>query len=228
LESEHITDEQKREIEAQREREQAVLEKKKRKEEIKQAKFQKANTAMNILMSTAGAIMKTYETFGFPAGIPFAIAQGAIGAIQLATVAAQPLPQYEFGKDGRDNYSGPMIWGEKRKEVKVGADGTIEVSPNKPTYGTTQKGDTIFPSMAAFKSSTTYDDIVKATMLTSITNQHDKLTGYQLENVLDSHLKSARDEMRKGVEDAMRKWKFPMQKTQDFEGVLKRMQKRDV
>jgi hypothetical protein len=121
-----------------------------------------------------------------------------------------------------------MIWGEKRQEVKVGEDGRIEYSPNKPSIGMTKKGDTIFPSVPAYQQSISYDDVVKASMLTSIANQHDNLKGYQLENLLDSHLRSARDEMRKGVEDAMRSWKIPTQKQPDLEGVLKRIQKRNV
>lgn len=232
LENERLTDEQRTSIENQRDIENAKLEEKKKKEQLKQAKFQKAQAAINVIFQTAGAVMTAIGVppygLGPILGSPFAIAASALGAVQLATVLAQPLPQFEKGKDAKDGYAGPMIWGEKRKEVKLGADGSIEVSPNKPTLGTTKKGDTIFPSIKAFGDSVSYEEVVRASMLTSIANQHENLQGYQLENILDSHLRSARDEMRKGVEDAMRSWKIPTQQQPDLEGVLKRIQKRNV
>jgi hypothetical protein len=232
LDNERLTDEQRTQIEAKRDKENAKLEAKKNKELKKQAKLQKIQAAANVLFSTASAIMTALGAppygLGPILGSPFAIAAAGIGAVQLASVMAQPMPQFERGKDPKDRYVGPMIWGEKRQEVKVGEDGRIEYSPNKPSIGMTKKGDTIFPSVPAYQQSISYDDVVKASMLTSIANQHDNLKGYQLENLLDSHLRSARDEMRKGVEDAMRSWKIPTQKQPDLEGVLKRIQKRNV
>jgi tubulin-specific chaperone A len=67
--------------------------------EYKQAKRQKVLSVMNIMMSTAMAIMSIWSTgggtrfadFGISAGILTGIAS-ALGAIQIATVLATPLP----------------------------------------------------------------------------------------------------------------------------------------
>lgn len=232
LANEDLTERQRKSIENQKELDRLKLEKKLNKEKRKQAKIQKAQAASNVIIQTSLGVISALAQvpkfdFGISANAVAGIIAG-IGAAQLATVLAQPLPEYEFGKSASDGYTGPMIWGEKRNEIKVGADGKIEVSPNKPTLGQTKKGDTIYPSMKEFTNSVSYDQIVQAAMLTSIENQHQKFSGYQLENVLDSHLLKARDEMRKGVEDAMKSWKFPKNKDQDFEGLIKRMHKRDV
>jgi hypothetical protein len=51
----------------------------------------------NIVTDTAQAILATFAKSGFPAGVPLAIAMGAIGAVQLAMVASQPIPAFEKG-----------------------------------------------------------------------------------------------------------------------------------
>lgn len=72
------------------------LEDKKFEIELKQAKRQKAMAAMQIIISTAGAIMGIWKDFpkvdyGITAGIMSGVV-GALGAVQLATVLSQPLP----------------------------------------------------------------------------------------------------------------------------------------
>lgn len=62
-----------------------------------QAKAAKSAAEIQIVIDTAMAVMKTYSTTGFPLGIPLAIAQAALGAVQLATVAAQPIPKFATG-----------------------------------------------------------------------------------------------------------------------------------
>ena len=64
--------------------------------EYKQAKRQKALSVMNIIMSTAQAIIGIWAQFpkadfGITAGIMSGVV-GALGALQLATVLSQPLP----------------------------------------------------------------------------------------------------------------------------------------
>jgi len=74
----------------------AELDAKKADLEYKQAKRQKALSVMNIIMSTAQAIIGIWAQFpkmdfGITAGIMSGVV-GALGAIQLATVLATPLP----------------------------------------------------------------------------------------------------------------------------------------
>ena len=65
----------------------------------KQARADKAQAAFNIGINTAAGIMQTIKQLGMPAAIPFVIATGILGALQLATVLAKPLPQFFKGTD---------------------------------------------------------------------------------------------------------------------------------
>ena len=66
-------------------------------EKTKQARRDKALALFNIAVDTATSIIKTGAQLGYPAAIPFQVAAGIIGAIQLAAVAAKPLPKFEKG-----------------------------------------------------------------------------------------------------------------------------------
>jgi len=111
-----------------------ALEKRQREIDQRKARFQKAMSIANIGMSTAEAIMKTYAEFGWPIGIPLAIAQGAIGAVQIAAVLATPIPQYKDGKKKSDNYSGLAWVGDGYEhELRIDPDGSTSLTPNKPT-----------------------------------------------------------------------------------------------
>lgn len=63
----------------------------------KQAQSEKRMAMFNIGVNTAQAIVATLAKTPPPAGIPFAIAMGAIGAAQLALVASQSIPAFEKG-----------------------------------------------------------------------------------------------------------------------------------
>ena len=87
----------------------------------------------------------------------------ALGAAQLATILATPIPQYEKGKGDYDNYEGMAIWGEKRQEAKISKDGSVEISPKKIANHMTyvKKDDVIHPDANKFLQSMTpseYDE----------------------------------------------------------------------
>jgi tape measure domain-containing protein len=74
-------------------------------------------------------------------------------AIALATVAAQSIPQFFYkGKGLGDNYEGPGIWGELRREVKVGKEGQLEVSPDGASPTFVKSSDIILKSLGDFKN----------------------------------------------------------------------------
>ena len=77
----------------------AELEKKKAALRTKQAKFEKATSIAEAAIQIAGGILQTIEQLGFPAAIPMIAALGAMGAIQLATIIATPIPKYAKGTD---------------------------------------------------------------------------------------------------------------------------------
>jgi len=66
-------------------------------EKTKQARRDKALALFNIAVDTASSIIKTGAQLGYPEAIPFQIIAGVIGGIQLAAVAAKPLPKFEKG-----------------------------------------------------------------------------------------------------------------------------------
>jgi hypothetical protein len=66
--------------------------KKKKALQQEQSKREKASGIFGIIVSTAQAIMKSYEQLGPIAGTVAAVLMGAIGAAQIATVASEPIP----------------------------------------------------------------------------------------------------------------------------------------
>lgn len=107
------------------------LEKQKADLQTRQAKFDKANNIMQTIMNTAAGIMKTIAEVGLPAAIPFIATTSALGAIQLATIIAQPIPKYA---KGTDNHPGGLaIVGDGGKHEAVVTDRGSYITPNVPT-----------------------------------------------------------------------------------------------
>lgn len=75
----------------------AELDAKRKKMERAQAIRQRALNLMNAAMNTALSISTTLAQLGIPAGIPAMAVAAALGAVQVATIAAQPLPKAAKG-----------------------------------------------------------------------------------------------------------------------------------
>ena len=63
----------------------------------KQAEADKRKAILDATVNTAVAVIKTFATMGFPAGIVGAAIVAALGAAQIALIAAQPIPKFEKG-----------------------------------------------------------------------------------------------------------------------------------
>jgi len=63
----------------------------------KQAEADKRKAIMDATINTAVAIVKTFATMGFIAGIVPAALMAALGAAQIALIAAQPIPKFAKG-----------------------------------------------------------------------------------------------------------------------------------
>jgi TP901 family phage tail tape measure protein len=74
----------------------AEMDRKEKEAKRRQAKRDKAIAIFQALINTGAAIMQTWARWGFPQGLPFAIAQGVAGALQIGAIASAPLP--ELGK----------------------------------------------------------------------------------------------------------------------------------
>lgn len=70
----------------------------------KQFEAEKKANIIKVIIDTAVAIAKTFAQLGWPAGIAGAAVAGANGALQIATISAQPIPAF---KDGKINIQGP-------------------------------------------------------------------------------------------------------------------------
>lgn len=88
-------------LERDKQRQRVALEKRTQQgianEKTKQARRDKALALFNISVDTASSIIKTGAQLGYPEAIPFQIIAGIIGGIQLAAVAAKPLPKFAQG-----------------------------------------------------------------------------------------------------------------------------------
>ena len=133
------------------------LEKQKKKNQKQQAIAEKAYQLMQVTMETAKAvaniklIMATLAanpvTLPFvpmaAAQIPIAI---AVGALQAAIIAAQPIPKYAKGTE--DHPGGLAVVGDGgRKEVAVFPDGNYYITPSVPTLVDLPKGTEVLPSV---------------------------------------------------------------------------------
>jgi hypothetical protein len=90
-------------------------------EKTKQAKSERALNVFKAVIDTAASITKTGAQLGYPAAIPFQVAAGVIGATQIATILAQPLPKFKKGGivGGRSHDAGGTIIEAERGEFVV-------------------------------------------------------------------------------------------------------------
>ena len=140
------TDEERQQIEEAAEQRRKQLEKKRREDMIKKAKFEKAIAIAQAVIGTAAAVIEQGVV------TPAAILAGVLGAIQIAVIAAEPIPQYKHGKGANDNYEGAAVVGDGgRKEVIYNPKTKkVQVTPSTPTVTNVLKDDMVFSSLGAF------------------------------------------------------------------------------
>lgn len=140
-------------LEAERQVQTEQINKKKKQLDEQKARFDKKANMANIGMETALAVVRALgdKTTPLWLRIALAIAVGAMGALQVAAVAATPVPTYFKGRSKYDPYEGPAIAGEYRPEVLKRRDGSVEIIA-KPSLINVQRGDEIFPDTSVLKS----------------------------------------------------------------------------
>ncbi|GAB3927871.1 tape measure protein [Larkinella terrae] len=109
--------------------------KKQREIKNRQARADKANAMFQIIINTAARAVSAGPLF------PLIL---ALGAVQLAAVAATPIPQYKTGKKASNTYSGPALAGEAGAELWFHDNRATLV--DTPTIIDTKAGDTILPA----------------------------------------------------------------------------------
>lgn len=124
------------------------LEKKKAQIKHKQAIFDKALSVANIGLNTAMALMQLWVKPGWPAAIPMMAVVGALGALQLATVLATPIPKYAKGTDY--HRGGPAIVGDGGKHEVIVFGGNSWITPDKPTLVNIPEGASVIPDILEY------------------------------------------------------------------------------
>lgn len=127
----------------------AELAKKKAQLQIQQAKLDKTNNIIQTIMNTAVAIMKAWgQTGAF--GAPVAAFIAAQGAIQLATIAAQPIPKYAKGTDNHPGGLAIVGDGGRREGILTNKD--LFATPSIPTLVDLPKGAAVVPDLEQYIS----------------------------------------------------------------------------
>lgn len=118
------------------------LEKKKAALQTRQAKLEKATNIIQTIMNTATGIMKAFAQGGMFA-TPIAAMIAAMGAVQLATIVAQPIPKYAKGTKG---HKGGLAWvGDGGVSETIITDKGMYLTPDTPTLVDLPKGAKVIP-----------------------------------------------------------------------------------
>lgn len=131
-------------IEARAAAKKQQLELKQRQLDQQKARFEKARAVTEIVQNTSIAVVKALGQFPGPVGIALAAVIGALGAVQIARVLAQPIPRY---KDGTENHPGGLaVVGDGGKsETVVLPDGSLYRTPSKDTLVNLPAGTKVIP-----------------------------------------------------------------------------------
>lgn len=124
------------------------LEKKKQQLKYKQAVWDKANSVAQAGIATALAIMNALQMQPFPVGIAMAAIAGAMGAVQIATILATPIPKYAKGTKRHDG--GPAIVGDGGVPEVVLFRGSAWLTPDTPTLVDIPEGASVIPNINQF------------------------------------------------------------------------------
>lgn len=147
VEKKVITEEEgearKRAAEAKTAKKNEELEKKKAKLKRDQAIWDKANNIAQCTMQTALAIMNAWSTAPWPINIAMAAVAGAMGAMQLATIIATPLPKYAKGT--KSHKGGPAVVGDGGEPELITFGGKSWITPDTPTIVDLPAGAAVIP-----------------------------------------------------------------------------------
>ena len=156
VEQKVITEEEgearKRAAEAQTAKKNEELEKKKQQLKYKQAVWDKSNSIAQAGISTALAIMKMMESAPWPVNIAMAAIAGAMGAVQVATILATPIPKYAKGTDRHKG--GPAIVGDGGVPELVIVGDRFWITPDTPTIVDLPAGAVVKPNIDGIDDNT--------------------------------------------------------------------------
>lgn len=127
---------------------QAQLDEKARQIKQKQAQADRIFTIASIIENTAIGVSKALATYIFPYSAIVAGLVGALGAAQIATVLATPIPKYEKGTDNAKG--GLSIVGEAGREYVLPPSGDGFFTPDSASFMDIPKGSKVIPHHELF------------------------------------------------------------------------------
>lgn len=134
----------KRAAEAETAKKNEELENEKVKLQQKQAKWQKGVDIAQAGIATALAITRALPNLVLAAIV------GAMGAVQVATIAATPIPAYKEGTKNGGHIGGLAIVGDGGKQEVIVYGGKGWVTPDTPTIVDLPKGAEVYPNIDTF------------------------------------------------------------------------------
>lgn len=166
------------------------LERKRLKEEQKQARARKAFAISDILINTAVAISKTLRDGGAIFGIPLVPIVAALGALQVAAVLAQPIPQYKDG--GKIQKSEVAMINDGIWQEYVERDGEILTTKRKNAIVNLKQGDVVHRNFNEMKNNAKSDVILDLAGGSSISESEFNRLFLGIESSVKSGLKHAK------------------------------------
>lgn len=124
----------------------AELEKQKQEIARKQAIWNKGVQVAETGIATARGIMEAFQ-LGPIAGAVMAAIIGALGAVQVATIIATPIPSYAEGTGNDRHPGGKALVGDAGKHEVVMYSGKAWITPDTPTLVDIPKGAQVFPDV---------------------------------------------------------------------------------
>lgn len=143
--SEEEAEARKQKAKKKTQKENEKLEKEKAALQRKQAIFDKATQVASASINIAAAIIKALPN------IPLSILVGTLGAIQLATIIATPIPKYAEGTKKGGHPGGLAVVGDGGKSELVMYDGKAFVTSNRPQLVNLPKGAEVFPDATIYQ-----------------------------------------------------------------------------
>jgi hypothetical protein len=125
------------------------LEKRKVELQQKQAKWDKAVQIAQTGIATARGIMEAWQ-LGPILGAVMAGVVAAMGAVQVATIAATPIPAYKEGTKNGAHIGGLAIVGDGGKQEVVVYGGKPWITPDTPTLVDLPRGAEVYPDVDMF------------------------------------------------------------------------------
>lgn len=118
--------------------------------QTKQARMDKANAVMQTIINTALAIMKVWGQTGI-GGFSLAPIVAALGAVQLGTILAQPIPKYAKGTGNKLHPGGLAVVGDGGRPETIVTPTGMFISPATATLVDLPKDTAVYPDVSSFE-----------------------------------------------------------------------------